>query len=377
MKYRRFGKLDWQVSALGFGAMRLPTVGEDRSKIDEVEAIKMLRYAIDHGVNYIDTAYPYHGGNSEIVVGKALMDGYREKVRIATKMPTWLVNSKADMDKYFGEQLKRLQNECIDFYLLHGLNRERWIKMLDLDVLGWAEKAIADGKIGHLGFSFHDEYEVFREIVDGYDGWVLSQIQYNFENEDLQAGTRGLEYAASKGLAVVVMEPLLGGYLVNPPDEVQKIWDEAKKNPVDMALQWLWNKPQVSVVLSGMSTIEQVRQNVESASSSGIGKLTNEDLNLIARVRDKYRKIRPIPCTKCGYCMPCPSGVNIPRNFELYNQGVAYNKMDLSRAIYNGSMEEGQRASACVACKSCEGKCPQKIAISEWMPRIHEELALK
>ncbi|MBO3769039.1 MAG: aldo/keto reductase [Candidatus Brockarchaeota archaeon] len=373
MKFRKFGKLDWQVSALGFGTMRLPTIGGDHSKVDEPEAIRMIRYAIDHGVNYIDTAYPYHGGNGEIVVGKALAEGYREKVRLATKMPTWIVNSKEDMDRIFNEQLKRLQTDYVDFYLLHSLDRNRWEKMKSLNVFDWAEKVISEDRIKYLGFSFHDDFETFKDIVDGYDKWVLCQIQYNYENEDVQAGTRGLKYAASKGLAVVIMEPLLGGALANPPPPVKKIWDEAGKNPVEMALLWLWNKPEVSVVLSGMSTMEQVKQNIEFASKSGIGILTEEDFKLIARVHAKYRELRPIPCTKCGYCMPCPNGVDIPRNIEIYNNSVAYNDVRASRMHYIFLPPE-RRASSCIGCRTCEEKCPQKIRISEWMRRIHSEL---
>jgi predicted aldo/keto reductase-like oxidoreductase len=374
MKFRRFGKMDWQVSALGFGAMRLPVVGDDHSKVDEPEAIKMIRYAIDHGVNYVDTAYPYHGGNGEIVVGKALKDGYREKVRLATKMPIWLINSKEDMDRVFNEQLKKLQTEHVDFYLLHALNKDSWLKIKNLDVFDWAERVISEGRIKYLGFSFHDDFEVFKEIIDAYDKWTLCQIQYNYENEEVQAGTRGLKYAAGKGLAVVIMEPLLGGALANPPPAVKQIWDEAGKNPVEMALKWLWNKPEVSVVLSGMSTMEQVKQNIEFASRSGVGLLTEEDLKLVARVHTVYKKLRPIPCTKCGYCMPCPNGVDIPWNFEVYNNGVAYNSMGASKWAYNNNIPAEKRASACVGCRTCEEKCPQKIKISEWMQRIDKEL---
>ncbi|MEM2087490.1 MAG: aldo/keto reductase [Thermoproteota archaeon] len=374
MKFRRFGKLDWQVSALGFGAMRLPVVGDDHSKVDEPEAIKMIRYAIDHGVNYVDTAYPYHGGNGEIVVGKALKDGYREKVRLATKMPIWLINSKEDMDKTFNEQLKKLQTEYLDFYLLHALNKNSWLKIKNLNVFDWAERVISEGRIKYLGFSFHDDYEVFKEIIDAYDKWTLCQMQYNYENEEIQAGTRGLKYAAGKGLAVVIMEPLLGGALANPPPAVKQIWDEAGKNPVETALQWLWNKPEVSVVLSGMSAMEQVKQNIEFASRSGVGLLTEEDLKLVARVHAAYKELRPIPCTKCGYCMPCPNGVDIPWNFEVYNNGVAYNSMGASKWAYNNNIPAEKRASACVGCRTCEEKCPQKIKISEWMPKIDKEL---
>ncbi|MCX8183921.1 MAG: aldo/keto reductase [Crenarchaeota archaeon] len=374
MKYRRFGKLDWQVSALGFGCMRLPVIGNDFSKVDEPEAIRMIRYAIYHGVNYVDTAYPYHMGNGEVVVGNALRDGYRERVRLATKMPIWNINSKEDMDRIFEEQLKKLQTEYVDFYLLHALNKNSWLKVKNLNVFDWAERVVSEDRIKHLGFSFHDDFEVFKEIIDAYDKWILCQIQYNYENEEVQAGTKGLKYAAGKGLAVVIMEPLLGGALANPPPAVKQIWDEAGKDPVEMAFRWLWNKPEVSVVLSGMSTMDQVKRNVEFASRSGVGILTEEDLKLIARVHLKYKELRPIPCTKCGYCMPCPNGVDIPENFEVYNHGVAYNSIWSARWAYNNNIPAERRASACVGCRTCEQKCPQKIKISEWMQRVDKEL---
>lgn len=262
MNYRNFGEFDWKASALGFGAMRLPVIDEDYAKIDETKAIMMIRYAIDHGVNYIDTAYPYHSGNSEIVVGKALLDGYREKVRLATKMPIWLVESEKDLDKFFSEQLRKFQTNHIDFYLLHGLSKTTLPKVENFNMLKWAEKEIADGRIGYLGFSFHDEYKVFKEIIDGYDGWTFCQIQYNYIDTEIQAGTRGLKYAASKGLAVVVMEPIQGGNLAIPPsEEIQTIWDNAKikRTPAEWALQWVWNQPEVSLALSGMSTIKRAR----------------------------------------------------------------------------------------------------------------------
>jgi predicted aldo/keto reductase-like oxidoreductase len=373
MQYRSFGRLDWKVSALGFGCMRLPIIGADQANIDEPEATQMLRYAIDHGVNYVDTAYPYHGENSERLVGRALKDGYREKVKLATKMPCWLINTPEDFDRYLDEQLKKLQTDHVDLYLLHALWSERWARMRNLGVLEWSERAIADGRIGHLGFSFHDSLPVFKEIVAAYD-WTMCQIQYNFMDENVQAGTGGLKHAAEKGIAVVIMEPLLGGSLANPPAEVRRIWDSAGKQPVDMALRWLWNKPEVSVVLSGMSATEHVQQNLESADASGVDALTQGELDLIARVHDTYRGFASVPCTKCRYCMPCPNGVDIPRNFELYNEAVIYDSLDLSKALYNWHMPEGQRASACVACGECEEKCPQHIQISQWMPRVHETL---
>ncbi len=376
MQYRKFGAVDWQASVLGFGCMRFPLEGEDPSQINEAETARMLHYAIEHGVNYLDTAYPYHGGISETFLGKALKDGYREKVRLATKMPGWLVESAEDFDRYLNEQLSRLQTEHIDFYLLHGLGEERWHKLRDLDVLEWAERAIADGRIGHLGFSFHDKYEVFQEIVDAYDRWTFCQIQYNYMDIENQAGTKGLHYAASKGLAVVIMEPVLGGRLVNPPPTIQSLWDTAplRRLPADWALQWLWNQPEVTVVLSGMSAMGQVVENVASAGVSAVGGLTQAELDLIDQVRAKYKELSPIPCTKCDYCMPCANGVNISRIFEIYNQGSMYDKMDSARVEYNRWLPEGQNADNCIACWECEELCPQKIPVSEWMPRIHEHL---
>ncbi|MFW6082992.1 MAG: aldo/keto reductase [Chloroflexota bacterium] len=374
MEYRRFGRLDWKVSALGFGCMRLPTANGNEN-IDEAEATQMLRYAIDHGVNYVDTAYPYHGGESEPFLGRVLQDGYREKVRIATKLPSWKIEEREDFDRYLNEQLERLQTHHIDFYLLHALREDWWHKLHDLGVLEWAEGAQSDGCIGHLGFSFHDEYEVFEQIVDAYD-WTFCQIQYNYMDIDTQAGTQGLEYAASKGLAVVIMEPLLGGRLVDPPDPVKEIWNEAptSRTPADWALQWLWNQPEVSVVLSGMSTMKHVKENVACADASGVSVLTDEELALVDRVRDAYEALCPIPCTQCNYCMPCPHGVDIPRNFEIYNQGVMYDKPEESRRSYD-MLDEEKRANACVACLECEDECPQSIPISDWMVHVDEVLA--
>ena len=380
MQYRSFGKLDFQVSALGFGAMRLPMREDGEKKvIDEAEAIKMVRYAIDQGVNYVDTAYAYEG--SEVAVGKALQNGYREKVQLATKMPIWLAQKTDDLDKYLDEELERLQTNCIDFYLIHAIWKDRWKRVHELNVFDWADKAIADGRIKHLCFSYHDDTALFKEVIDVYD-WVMCQIQYNYMNENVQAGTEGLEYAAQKGVAVVIMEPLLGGLLVKPPANVKPLWDEAGKNPggknpVDTAFQWLWNKPEISTVLSGMSTMEQVQQNIVSANKSGINTLSQADLDLVARVQKAYETAQSIPCTKCGYCMPCPQGVNIPRNFELYNEGTAYKDNNLSKSLYNWHFSEEEKANNCIDCDMCEEKCPQHIPISDWMPKIHEALFLQ
>lgn len=381
MQYRKFGKLDFNVSALGFGAMRLPTKD---GNVDEAAATDMLYYALDHGVNYVDTAYPYHNGQSEMWLGKALQGAQRAKAKLATKLPSWLVKEAADFDKLLNEQLTRLQTDHIDFYLLHSLNEKFWPTLRGLNVLKWAEGAIADGRIGHLGFSFHDKYPMFEEIVNAYD-WTFCQIQYNYMDIENQAGVKGLKLAASKGLAVIVMEPLLGGKLVNPPQPIQAIWDAAAKprNATEWALQWVWHQPEVSFVLSGVSNMAQTQENVAYAERSGTNILTAAELALFDQVREKYQGLSPIPCTACGYCMPCPNGVNIPRNFGIYNQGLMYAKPENARGEYAwmkqahklGIEPQDQRAAACIQCQVCEEHCPQSIPISQWMPVVHEVLA--
>jgi len=379
VKYRKFGKLDYQISALGFGCMRLPTQDNKimSGDIDEKESVWLIRSAIDRGVNYIDTAYPYHGGNSEIVTGKALKDGYRNKVKLATKSPLWSVASPGDFDKFLNEQLKKLQTEHIDFYLLHGINKKRWEDtILKLGLLKKAEMAIADGRIGHIGFSFHDKYDSFKLIVDGYERWDFCQIQYNYMDIENQAGTKGLRYAASKGLAVVVMEPLLGGKLANPPPKVRKIFEEysIKRSPAQWALQWIWNQPEVTCLLSGMSKMQQLDENLQAAELLSTQPLSPKDLKLIEQVRSAFLKRTAVPCTKCGYCLPCPQGVNIPWILELYNNGIIYDDMPASRFAYGRFVPEAQRANLCNQCGQCEEKCPQGIKPGKLMSEIHAKL---
>ncbi len=372
MKYRKFGKLDWEVSALGFGAMRFPILDNDTSKIDEPEAIRMIRYAIDQGVNYVDTAYPYHRGNSEFLVGKALKDGYRQKVALATKMPTWLVEKREDFDKYLDEQLEKLQTDRIDFYLLHGLSNQRWPKIRDLGVTDWAEEKIDEGKVGHIGFSFHDEYPLIKEIVDHYEGWTFCQIQYNYmdtESSYRAPGTKGLKHAASKGLAVVVMEPIHGGRLaITSPPEIQGLWDEApvERSPAEWALQWVWNHPEVSVVLSGMSTMQHVVENIESAGRSGPGILTQEELDIVAEVQKKYAELGYIGCTNCLYCQPCPEGVLIPQIIGVLNENYTKSRDEAKKAYLEAIPEEG-RAGKCAQCGTCEEQCPQGLPLMNLM----------
>jgi len=378
MQYRRFGKSDWQVSALGFGCMRLPTTGKPED-IDEPEASRMLHYAIDQGVNYVDTAWPYHRGNSEPFVGRVLGDGYRQRVRLATKLPIWLVEKPDDFDRYLNEQLERLQTDSIDFYLLHGLEAGSWRKMRDMGIFAPAERALVDGRLGHLGFSFHDRYEVFQEIIDATDLWQFCQVQYNYLDTEYQAGTRGLRYAASKGLAVVIMEPLRGGALArNIPSGAQVLFDSAprKRTPADWALQWLWNQPEVSLVLSGMSTMEQVEENLASADCSGVGTMSDEEVALMVQAREAYLALCAIPCTGCQYCLPCPQGVAIPDVLGVYNESLMFGDVERARMLYNW-LDEKTRGDACIECGECLEKCPQGIEIPGWMKRIHESLGPK
>ncbi|MBN1662392.1 MAG: aldo/keto reductase [Deltaproteobacteria bacterium] len=380
MEYRRFGRMDWKVSALGFGAMRLPVIDRKQAAIDEPLAGRMIAYAVEHGVNYFDTAYGYHEGRSEPFVGRVLKEGgYRDKVKLATKMPIWLVETAADFDRYLNEQLQKLQTDHIDCYLLHGLNQRFWPKMRDLGVGNWAEGAVADGRIGHFGFSFHDDFDTFKDIIDTYDNWDICQIQYNFMDIEYQAGTIGLKYAADKGLAVVVMEPLRGGKFTKaPPQKIKDILEKAprKRSLPEWALQWVLDQPEVSVALSGMSAMEHVEENCGIAAQSAKNALSAEEMEIIAQLRDAYKGLSPIPCTKCEYCMPCTGGINIPYVFDLYNEAFIYGDKAMPRVRYRQQPEE-KWGNQCTECGACENMCPQHIEIIEWMKKVHAFLGPK
>jgi hypothetical protein len=311
-------------------------------------------------------------------VGNTLKDGYREKVKVATKLPVWLVEAEEGFDRHLNEQLERLQIEKIDFYLLHGLNSSSWPKVRDLGVIRWAEGAIADGRFDYLSFSFHDNFEAFKQIVDDYDNWALAQVQYNYMDVDYQAGRRGVEYAANKGLAVVVMEPIRGGRLAKAPGPVAEVWESAtqKRSPAEWALLWVWNQPEVSVALSGMSTMKQVVENVALADRARPGILTAEELALVDQAREAYKGLAPIPCTNCRYCMPCSSGVEISRIFQMYNEAMMYENPRAARWAY-GELKEEQRADQCTECGECMDACPQEMDIPEWLEKAHMFLAPK
>ena len=376
MQYRKMKKATPDLSILGFGCMRLPL--KESGQIDELKATGMIRYAIDHGVNYIDTAYSYHNGESEPVVGRALAGGYREKVHLATKLPSWLIKSREDMDTYLDEQLARLKTDFIDFYLLHGLNEPFWKNLLALGVKDFLDDAIADERIRYAGFSFHDKTKVFKKIVKSYD-WTFAQIQYNFMDEHYQAGTTGLKYAAKKGLGIVVMEPIRGGLLAKELAGISEIWKKAdiQHTPAEWALRWVWNHPKVTIVLSGMSAPEQVWQNVDLTKNGLPNSLTKAELALFKDVKEELEKRIIIPCTGCKYCMPCPHGVSVPECFEFYNRGHIYEDEEQTQRLYLsflGGFLDGtpKYASLCQECGECEEKCPQSLPIRDNLKTIVE-----
>jgi len=377
MQYRQVPKNGDKLSALGFGAMRLAT---KRMSIDEERATRQIRSAIDNGVNYIDTAVPYHGGESERFLGRALQEGYREKVKLATKLPPWSVKTRNDMDRILEIQLKKLQTDHIDYYLLHGLEAGHWKRLLEFGVLEFLDSAKAAGKITNAGFSFHGDRKTFKEIIDTYD-WIFCQIQYNFLDETNQAGTEGLRYAAAKNIAVMVMEPLRGGMLAGKlPADVEQVYREAgtKQSAAAWALRWVWNHPEVTVVLSGMNDEAHIAENLKTCEEALPGSMTADDLATVEKVAATYRKLIKVGCTGCAYCMPCPFGVNIPQCFSMYNDySMGLNRM-MTRGFYGmqlmGGMAVPADASLCRDCGKCVKACPQKIAIPEELKKVRSTL---
>jgi len=379
MLYRTMKKNGDSLSILGFGAMRL---AQKDQKIDEARATRQIRDAIDQGVNYVDTAWPYHGGESELFLGRALSGGYREKIRLATKLPSWLIKAQGDMDRFLNAQLKKLNTSRIDYYLLHGLNRVLWDSLNSFHALEFLDKAKKDGRIVNAGFSFHGVSGDFQGIVDAYD-WEFCQIQYNYLDTETQAGKKGLEYAASKDLGVIVMEPLRGGTLgrPSPPPAVQKVWDTAqpKRSPVEWALRWVWNHPEVTSVLSGMNEESHIDENIAIARSAHPDSLTESELQLIEKAAQTYRKIMKVGCTGCGYCLPCPADVLIPTCFDTYNSMHMFNTTAEAPFMYvmrmGGSLTgKPGYASQCVECGECLERCPQQIDIPAQLEKVASEL---
>ncbi len=380
MQYRKMPKNGDMLSVLGFGCMRLPLKD---GKIDEARAIRQIRGAIDHGINYLDTAWPYHAGESEVLLGKALRDGYRDRIKLATKLPSWMIKSRADMDRFLAAQLKKLETDPIDYYLLHSLDGAAWDNLERLGVLDFLEQAKRDGRIVNAGFSFHGLAGDFMRIVDAYP-WIFCQIQYNYLDQSYQAGTAGLEHAAAKGLGVIVMEPLRGGNLglAQPPPAIEALWNEApvRRSPAEWALRWVWNHPEVTVVLSGMNEESHIRENIALASTAQANALTEEELDLMERVALTYRGLMKVGCTGCGYCMPCPAHVTIPICFEEYNRLHMFGAVEAGKFRYalrmSGDLVDGRPgyASQCVKCGACLEKCPQQIPIPDFLAQVAAEL---
>ncbi len=358
--------------------MRLPVRD---GKLDKEKAKRQILYSIDHGVNYIDTAWTYHMGENEPFLGSILEGGYRDKIKLATKLPSWIIKSREDMDRILNAQLERLRTDHVDYYLVHSLIGTLWDKMESLNITDFLDRAKADGRIVNPGFSFHGSIEDFKRIVDAYP-WTFCQIQYNFLDRKNQAGIEGLKYVASKDLGVIIMEPLRGGKLTRlVPPEINEIWNEAevKRTPAEWALRWVWNHPEVTVVLSGMNEKFQIEENLKTAEEAYPNTLTEAELKLVDRVEQKYRKLMNTGCTGCRYCLPCPSGVDIPGCFEIYDNVYLSGDEDEGKLMYaakpGGIIRGGVLgyASQCVQCGQCLEKCPQHLDIPALLKTIAQK----
>ena len=375
MKYRTMGKLGIQTSAFGLGCMRFNGAASGDTIIDEQKAISLIRRAIDGGVTYLDTAYVYLDKTSEIVLGKALRDGYRDKVTIATKMPMEYVHNRAEMEALLDSELKKLQTDHIDFYLMHGINREKWEYFKSIGAPEFFDDMKKAGKIRFKCFSFHGPYADFEYILNDWD-WDMVQIQYNFMDIDNQAGTKGLELAGAKGIPVVIMEGLLGGRLAKAPGNVQALYDAfpVQRTPVEWAFRWLCNHPAVSVVLSGCNEMEQIEDNLRIFDTVEPGIMSPEELKLMDDVRAAYISRTKIGCTGCRYCMPCPNGVNIPGIFSAWNNVSLYDTNPKWDWDLRQIKEKGAGADNCIRCGACEAACPQHLPIIEGLQRAWTEL---
>lgn len=376
MLYRKVKKNNDQLSTLGYGCMRFSTIN---GKIDEATSKSQLYSAIDRGVNYFDTAYNYHNGESESFLGRILTPDIRKKIKLATKLPQWLVYSREDMDLYLEKQLKKLNTDYIDYYLIHSIDLVMWNRLVDLGIMDFLDEAKKKGLILNAGFSYHGPNEGFNDIVDAYD-WEFCQIQYNYLDEYTQAGKAGLEYAASKDLAVMIMEPLRGGTLTrNMPSDIQALWHSyhEKRSSAEWALKWILNHPQVTLVLSGMNREEHIDENIKIASEMMPNTMSSEELKLVDKAKTIMQNQMKVGCTGCQYCLPCPYGVNIPTCFELYNDRfLTPENPKLSKFRYIGQLGvlRASHASLCMDCGKCVKECPQKLDIPNLLNDVAKEM---
>lgn len=379
MEKRRLEKLGIETSLLGFGCMRFPVTAE--GEIDEPLAERMLDKAIAEGVNYIDTAYPYHNGASETFAGKVLKKYDRSSFYLATKLPCWKVDKLEDVDTIFEEQLGKLQTDYIDFYLLHALDKGRFRKMVELGCVEKLEELKAQGKIKYLGFSFHDSYDVFEEILN-YREWDFCQIQLNYmdanEKEEFQqAGMKGYRLTEEKGVPLVIMEPIKGGSLAAFPEDITEKYRslDPEASVASFALRWVGSLPNVKVILSGMSTMEQVEDNLKTfADFKPLSEKESETIEeIVALINSRIQN----GCTGCSYCMPCPAGVDIPRNFRIWNVYHMYRNYDMVKDRWENGLAEENKAKNCIKCGKCEKACPQKLSIRADLERVQADLDKK
>ena len=374
MEKRKMEKLGAEVSLLGFGCMRFPTNAE--GKIDREKAEAMMDKAIAAGVNYIDTAYPYHGGESELFVGEVLKKYDRDSYYLATKLPLWAVHSLEDVDKLFNEQLSKLQTDYVDFYLMHAMGGSKWREMVKLGVVERLEELKAEGKIRYLGFSFHDSYEAFEEIINARD-WDFCQIQLNYMDVNDQAGMKGYKLTEEKQIPLVIMEPIKGGMLANYVGDIAEVFHALDKDAsfASFALRWVGTLPNVKVILSGMSTMEQVEDNLKTFGD--FKPMSEEELATVDKVVEILNNRVQNGCTGCSYCMPCPAGVNIPKNFRIWNTYHMYQNYNAVRWNWETEMRDEERANKCIECGKCEAICPQALQIREDLKRVMEDLEAK
>ncbi|MDD1775561.1 MAG: aldo/keto reductase [Methanobacterium sp.] len=381
MLYREMGDTDEKVSILGFGCMRLPTDGR-YEHIDRKKATSLLDFALESGVNYLDTAYTYHGinlregGDSELFLGEYLQDKVvREDVYLSTKLPSWLINEKRDLDKYLNSQLKRLKTDYIDFYLLHSVKERNWSHLEEVGVLDFLDAALADGRIRYTGFSSHDNTELFNDVVDAYK-WDMCLIQYNYLDENIQVGRKGLKHANSRKMGVAVMEPLKGGVLADYiPEEIAEIWDNApvQRTPAEWALRYLWNHKEINTVLSGMHNMQHLVENIFTAAEGEPQSLTSQELKIMEEVKKLYKDKIAVECSRCEYCMPCPNGVNIPQCLSYLNQAAMLNDAQNVHTQYHFMLKDDEKADNCLGCGLCEEICTQNIPIREKIKQVKLE----
>lgn len=378
MQYRKMGKLGIEVSAFGIGCMRFPMItnADGKRVVDQELANKIIHTAIENGVNYLDTAYVYSDRQAEKVLGKALQGGWREKVYVATKLPIWDCHTPEDLPRLYEEQRTNLGVDCIDFYLVHSLNRDAWRRMRDLGIREFLTDLKAQGKIKYACFSFHDNYEAFEEIINDYD-WDMCQIQFNYMDVNNQATIKGVELAGEKNIPIVIMEGLLGGRLASVPDTVQAVFDSypEKRSAVEWAFRWLCNFPQIATVLSGVTNMEQTMDNLAIFDRTGVGIMSEEELAIVEKAREEYLRRTKVGCTGCRYCMPCPCNVDIPAIFGTWNEAFKYNTNISGNGRYRRMVSEGKGADQCVECGNCMEKCPQALNIPELLKAASAELS--